>query len=143
MKIDLGGGLNCPQGYVGLDKHGGHILVDLEEGALPFLDDSIDEIRAHHILEHISNLIPLMNDCKRVLKQDGLMEIEVPKYPSFTCFVDPTHVRAFADGTFDYFTRRLAYFNYGIKPWTIISQKSSPDYLWVTLKPDDMDVVDG
>lgn len=139
MKIDLGGGLNCPSGYVGIDKRGGHVRGDLE-APLPFLDDSIDEVRAHHVLEHIINLIPLMNECRRVLKPGGLMEIEVPKFPSFTCFVDPTHVRAFADGTFDYFTPRLAYFNYGIEPWTIVSRRSSPDYLWVTLRPDGKEV---
>ena len=136
VKIDLGGGLNCPAGYVAVDRVGGDVTVDLEDGHLPFDTDSVAEIRAHHILEHITALIPLMNECHRVLCPEGMMCIEVPRYPSFTCFVDPTHVRVFTDVTFEYFTKALSYFNYGMLPWVIERKETTPDFLRVRMRPD-------
>lgn len=71
---------------------------------LPYGDDSVDEIRAFHFLEHIHNLFSLMNECHRVLKPGKTMDIIVPSAESPMAFEDPTHVRFFTGGTFHYFT---------------------------------------
>jgi len=34
---------------------------------LPFKDNSVDEILAYHVLEHIHNFIPLMHDLSQNL----------------------------------------------------------------------------
>ena len=45
--------------------------INLDDGnlKLPFGEASIDIISANHILEHIENIIPLMNECYRILKK--------------------------------------------------------------------------
>jgi len=105
MKINLGGGYIDIPGYLKLDKQpewGGvraNVIADLEEG-LPFPDRSIDVLNASHIFEHIRNFIPLMNECWRVLKDDGFMMVTVPAFPSDGAIAPPDHVRYFVQKTF-------------------------------------------
>jgi ubiquinone/menaquinone biosynthesis C-methylase UbiE len=73
---------------------------------LPFKENSIDTIKAYHILEHIPDIIGTLNECWRVLKYNGEMKICVPMFPSVGSVADPTHVRYFIPETFLYFTER-------------------------------------
>lgn len=52
---------------------------DLRMG-LPFPDESIDLIYAEHVIEHFNfkDLIILLNDCYRVLKNRGILSLAVP-----------------------------------------------------------------
>lgn len=105
IKLNLGCGGNHMLGFVNIDKsrkaYHPDLILDLEKGNLPYKDNSIDEIMASHILEHIRNLIPLMNDCYRVLKIKGIMKIYIPQGEGI--WADPTHVRAFSKLSFRYF----------------------------------------
>jgi len=108
-RYDLGCGSKLKEGFEGIDftpYHGvTHILnMDDPNIRLPFVDSSVDEFYASHFLEHIVNLIPLMNECWRCLKPNGKFEIIVPLAPSRGAFDDPTHVRFFGEATFKYFT---------------------------------------
>lgn len=78
-------------------------LVDLEKGNLPFEDSSFDTIVADSILEHIINVVPLMEECWRVLKPTGIMRISVPEFPKPSSVLDPGHVRFFAQETFSWY----------------------------------------
>lgn len=62
-------------------------------------------IYCHHVVEHISDTVLLMNRLWSILKDDGLLDIRVPVYPSQEAFQDPTHVK-FIPGRafFSYFT---------------------------------------
>lgn len=130
-RIDLGCGPGKKKGYIGLDIHdysdlypkGEFIQWDLEKGALPFCTNSVKRINATSVLEHIHNLIPLMNDCWRVLKPGGEIYILVPKAGSEGSFRDPTHCRFFMNKTFDYFTKGTRQENYDIKPWKIVMNR--------------------
>lgn len=110
MRVNLGGGHIRIPGYVQLDKQpewrgvSADLVADLEEG-LPFPDRSVDVINAAHIFEHINNFIPLMNECWRVLKDDGFMMVAVPVFPSVIAIAPPDHVRFFVPETFGYFLR--------------------------------------
>lgn len=71
---------------------------------LPFASGSIESIITHHALEHIGpGFIPLMDECYRVLKPDGVLRAIVPLFPSTTAVEDPDHCRYFMDRTFDAF----------------------------------------
>lgn len=111
IRLDLGCGNNKKPSFIGIDKElfPGNVDVvtdlDVPGMALPYTDDSVDEIRAEHFLEHIHNLFPLMNECFRVLKPGGKFEIIVPLAESPMAFGDPTHVRFFTGETFHYFTK--------------------------------------
>jgi SAM-dependent methyltransferase len=124
-RLDLGCGPTSMEGCIGIDSSLAFepdIRLDLEKDPLPFDDCSVEEIYATHFLEHIHNLIPLMNECQRVLKPGGAMHIRVPMYPSIEAFQDPTHVRFFTARTFLYWHEPDGYWktvgvNYGILPF--------------------------
>jgi len=104
MKINMGSGMRYIPGHINIDKSKfAHpdLKLDLEKGNLPYKDNSVDEIIATHILEHISNIIPLMNECYRVLKEGGKMYIEVPQGDGI--LADPTHKRAFSKLSWRYY----------------------------------------
>ncbi|MBT3397454.1 methyltransferase domain-containing protein [archaeon] len=79
-------------------------VVDLEK-KLPFKDNSVDEILANHVLEHISNFVPLMHEFWRVCKKGAVIKIRTPFYSAWGQFNDPTHVRFFTPFTFNYFRK--------------------------------------
>jgi len=93
IKLDLGCGENKPEGYFGIDKQsfpGVDLVWDLENG-IPFNSDSVDEIRAYHFLEHMSNPIMIMNEIWRVLRPGGILEFEVPSTKGEGAVADPSH----------------------------------------------------
>lgn len=121
LKIDIGCGFNKKQGFIGIDKSpqvGADLVLDVEREKLPFDDSSVDEIYCGHLVEHLHNLIPFMNECYRVLKDGGLMTILAPYYTSIQATQDPTHVRYISENTFKYFTseyiEKKRTFDYGI-----------------------------
>jgi predicted SAM-dependent methyltransferase len=77
MKIlDLGCGKNKFKSsntsdiVIGMDKYsleGVDVVHDLEKTPYPFNDNEFDEIRAHHVLEHIQNFFGLMEECPEFL----------------------------------------------------------------------------
>lgn len=75
------------------------------EKKLPFKDNSVEEIIAEHVLEHVNNFIPLMHELNRICKKDSLIKIKTPFYSSWGQFNDPTHVRFFTPWTFEYFKK--------------------------------------
>jgi ubiquinone/menaquinone biosynthesis C-methylase UbiE len=79
------------------------LVLDIEKEKLPFGDNSVDEIVAMHVLEHIFRPDPVMNELHRVLKPGGKMLIEVPKAGTHSFWKDPTHVRGWIMETFRYY----------------------------------------
>lgn len=127
INIDIGAGRYPADGFIPIDQFPEHkdtVIVNLEEGVLPFEDNSVDAARAIHVLEHIRNLIPLMNEVHRVLKSGRPFTIEVPLANTVGSLKDPTHVRQFVPESFDYFDIDDTYEkrpNYGIKKWKVVS----------------------
>jgi len=102
MRINLGCGKNYLEGWTNLDRFPG-FRVDVShnlELPLPFPSASCSEINAFHILEHIVNFVPLVNECHRVLSPEGLFHIRVPWFQGHWGCGDPTHVRFFNHLTF-------------------------------------------
>lgn len=105
MKLHLGCGDEKLDGYVNCDvsKYANpDKIVDLEK-KLPFANNSVTEVVANHIFEHIKNFNLLMNELHRVCKDGAMIKGKVPFYASVGAFQDPTHVRFFTPFTFDYF----------------------------------------
>ena len=104
MNIELGCGAFKNTGFIGIDrqkKKGVDIVHDLEKG-IPLEDNTVDLVSASHILEHISNLMFLMDEIWRVCRPGAGVAISVPHYQSLGAWCDPTHVRAFTEATFYY-----------------------------------------
>lgn len=97
MKLNLGSGSVRYEGFLNVDDDANvnpDFLIDLEKGVLPFESDSIEEIKAHHILEHIGDgFIPLIQEIYRVLKDKAILDIVVPHHRHEVFYGDPTHKR--------------------------------------------------
>ena len=74
-KLNLGAGNTEIEGYENIDRKTGQEVYPLECD-----DESIDEIRASHVLEHFSHreTADVINDWARVLKPGGVLKIAVP-----------------------------------------------------------------
>lgn len=110
LKLNLGCGEAKKEGYVNIDNReevNPDLLVDLEEAKLPYRTSSVDEIYTSHLLEHIHNFIPLMEELYRVLKPNGKVVIYAPYGLSEGGIGDPTHAHGtpLAPRTFDYFDK--------------------------------------
>ena len=73
-------------------------------GAVVLENNSFDEIIANDSLEHIPDLMTAMSSCLNLLKIGGLFRISVPYDLSWGAWQDPTHVRAFNERSWLYYT---------------------------------------
>jgi len=109
IKLNVGCGRNILKGWINLDVQnlpGADIVFDLEQCAsagLPFKNDSIDEFLLSHVLEHIRNLLPLMQELYRVAKPGAVCVVRSPFGSSDDAWEDPTHLRSLFVDSFVYF----------------------------------------
>lgn len=103
--LDLGCGKNKVEGTWGVDvrrEPGVQVLADIER-QLPFKTSSVDVVWLRHVIEHVRDLVGLMEEISRICRPGGTVEIVVPYYTSRGAFRDPTHVRYITEDTFQYF----------------------------------------
>lgn len=96
MKLNIGAGNKKYDGFLNIDDDplvNPDYLVNLEEAKFPFEDNTVEEIRAYHIFEHIQNFIPLMQEIYRVCKHGAVIDILAPHHNHEVFYGDPTHVR--------------------------------------------------
>ena len=73
-------------------------------GDLKFVDDVFDLILCNDVLEHLTQLATAMTTFLRILKPGGKFDINVPYDLSWGAWQDPTHVRAFNERSWLYYT---------------------------------------
>lgn len=119
-KINLGSGKDYRKGYLNIDTNAKcypDLVADLgDRYSLPLeLNDSygnsiilkecyFEEIIALDVLEHVENLAVLMKNCLSLLCTGGKMYITVPYDLSLGAWQDPTHLRAFNQNSWKYYT---------------------------------------
>lgn len=91
QKIDLCGAIDCPPGYLSLDRHNASLCADLD-GPWPLPDGSVGVLRAHDAVEHLRDPIHTMNEAFRVLAPGGFLMLSIPSTNGPGAFCDPTHV---------------------------------------------------
>lgn len=113
MKLNLGCGRDKRPGYVNVDKHAvlePDMVVDLEAPPWPFADSTVDEIVAHHVLEHLGQatdtFLAIIREMYRVLKPGGTIDIAVPHPRSDLYLGDPTHVRPVTPAMFQLLSKK-------------------------------------
>ena len=86
------------------------LLMDLEKTPWDFPDNSVEEITANHVLEHLGREIDvffnIIKEIYRIMKNGAVFNIAVPHHMHYTFHTDPTHVRAFTRGTFEMLDRK-------------------------------------
>lgn len=73
-------------------------------GDITFKEEQFEEIIAYDVLEHIPDLVTAMTNCLAILKVGGNFTINVPYDMSYGAWQDPTHVRAFNERSWLYYT---------------------------------------
>lgn len=92
--LDVGCGIHKFPGAVGLDRNPASrpdVLADLDRIPYPFRDNSFDEVRAVHVIEHVADVIRMIEEMHRLTKPGGQLHIVTPHYTDFSSFCDPTH----------------------------------------------------
>lgn len=111
-RLNVGCGSNPLEGFINLDgpwQPKADVRFDLETCGplmpLPFKDDIFDELLMIHTIEHINNLLPLMQELWRVAKPDAILGIRCPHGASDDADEDPTHVRRMFPRSFATFSQ--------------------------------------
>ncbi len=108
MKIlDVGCGKNKTRGAIGIDFckiPGVDIIHDLNVFPYPFDDNTFDKVIMKHIIEHLDNIIKVMEEIHRISKPGAEVFIKTPHFSCRDSWRDPTHKHHLALDSFDYFT---------------------------------------
>jgi len=110
-RLHLGCGRKILAGWTNVDVFPGEgvdIVADLNDCAktpLPFETDSITEFLGSHLLEHITNSLPMMQELHRIAKPGAQAVFNLPYGSSDDAFEDPTHVRQYFLNSFGYFSQ--------------------------------------
>lgn len=104
MKINIGAGAEQFPDFVNCDfdhRENPDYNFDLENDKFPFEDNSVDEVIAHHILEHMGDgFMHCMQELYRVCEHGAIIHIRVPHHRHNSFWADPTHKRPIMAETF-------------------------------------------
>lgn len=130
--LNIGSGKDWKEDALNLDiepEWGPDVLYDLNQplppqgiefatarfGQITLKEDHFELIQAFDVLEHIPQLFTAMSTCLAWLKVGGVFRINVPYDLSWGAWQDPTHVRAFNERSWLYYTDWFWYL--GWKHW--------------------------
>jgi hypothetical protein len=104
LKVDIGAGTLQDEDWVLCDiyRHTDPVtgkllrvdrMFDAGKDRWPFEDDSVDEARSHHVLEHLDGYerCHFANELWRVMKVDAKAKLSTPHWASSRAYGDPTH----------------------------------------------------
>jgi predicted SAM-dependent methyltransferase len=127
--LNLGCGNKLVAGAVQHDriKHRDEIDVvwDLNILPWPWEDGSFDRIVAWAVLEHLrQDLIESMNECWRILRPGGQIQLKLPYWQHENSYTDPTHYWHYTLKTCDIFDPHTEYGSqyrfYTDKKWALV-----------------------
>jgi predicted SAM-dependent methyltransferase len=106
-KLNFGSGKDFREGFTTMDlvdMPGIDIVHNANVFPYPIKTEFFDYIEARDILEHLDDVVKVMEELHRILKTGGELFIRVPdgRIPE-AIWADPTHKRGFVPVSFDYF----------------------------------------
>lgn len=110
LKINIGAGGTRMDGYITLDydkNENPDYVVDLEKDVLPFSDNSVEVVIAHHVLEHLGEgYFHCLKELYRVCCQGAVIDVRVPHFRHDFFHDDPTHRRPITPGGLQLFSKK-------------------------------------
>jgi len=113
IKLNIGSGYKRYEGFLNVDddplvKPDHIVQLDDVNIKLPFEDNTVDEIKAYHIFEHIgAGFIPLIKELYRVAEHGCILDIHVPHHQHDMWYGDPTHVRFITVASMNLFSQKF------------------------------------
>ncbi|MBF0189734.1 MAG: hypothetical protein HQL99_01125 [Magnetococcales bacterium] len=120
--LNIGSGKNFRDDCLNLDVHDGwkpDLLADLNDplpgptdpvyptrrfGPIRLSRGHFDQILAFDVFEHVRELTTAMTSCRDLLRVGGTLHLVVPYDLSYGAWQDPTHLRAFNERSWLYYT---------------------------------------
>ena len=82
------------------------IVCDLEDGIIPLPSDTVKYIWADYLMEHLNNVLDIMQEIWRVCVNGAIVYIGVPEYRWTGAAKDPTHKTQFSKDSYKYWDSR-------------------------------------
>jgi len=104
-KLNLGCGTDTKPDYVNVDVYsldGVDRVVDLNATPWPWDDDSVAEIHASHVFEHLDDMEETLRECARVLEPNGTLRVIMPM--GVNAIADPDHANTWTYQTPEFYT---------------------------------------
>ncbi len=80
------------------------VIHNLEKFPYPFRDNQFSQVFCFDVLEHLSDLMEVMQELHRISANGAIITIELPHFSHPNAYADPTHKHWFSFFSFDYFT---------------------------------------
>ena len=106
--LDVGCGNDKIPGAVGIDLVAGpqiDIVHDLDRTPWPVQTNTFDVIRLWSVMEHLRDLVAVMEEVHRVARPGAMVLIGTPHFSSANAYTDPTHVHFLSGRFLDYFVQ--------------------------------------
>ncbi len=113
--LHLGAGRKKIEGAVTLDinpRANPDVVWDLNVFPYPFPDVAFDVIVCEHVIEHLRDIVRVMEELHRISSASGRVWIRVPHFSSLNFNTDPTHAHAFSSRSLDYFCIGTSFVRY-------------------------------
>ena len=105
--LDFGCGTRRQPASIGVDVNlnsAADVIANLDRFPYPFADNTFDRIYCDGIIEHLGNVVQVMEELYRIARPGAYIIIITPYFTSVDAFSDPTHRHYFSARSFDYFT---------------------------------------
>jgi ubiquinone/menaquinone biosynthesis C-methylase UbiE len=104
--LELGCGRTKTPGAIGVDFNfaatAADVIADLNF-PMPFPDNTFDEVRAVHLIEHVHDVMKTVAEMHRLCRPGGSIYVVTPHYSDFSSWCDPTHRWHLNSFSFRYF----------------------------------------
>lgn len=104
--LSIGAGLLRHESAIHVDRRplpGIDVVHDLDVFPWPFESDAFDTIYAIDIIEHLEDVLRVIEECWRLLVPGGLLRIRTAYWETKQSYLDPTHRHWFTENSFDFF----------------------------------------
>ena len=109
MKIDVGCGKNCKEGFEGIDSidFGQKYIGNAVEVLKGFDADSVEEVHCSHFIEHLTwpERVDFLNELYRVMVVGAKCTMILPHWNSCRYYGDPTHKEPMSEFAFYYLSK--------------------------------------